>query len=145
MHLGVGDKKQPPSVRPPSPPIPLYEGLGGQGVRGVGGLPKDSTIRIQFEGLSKIIWLFDGQNGVSVITPKYTLALPGGVRGVRGTFHHPPTSYIIGWLLHPTKIEQLKKKIFHFIVKLKGFIVSAVDGFRATFQWLNLVQLARWE
>ena len=53
MHLGVGDIKPPPSVRPP--PTHPYEGLGGQGVRGVGGLPKDSTIRIQFEGLSKII------------------------------------------------------------------------------------------
>ena len=73
-HLGVGDIKPAPLVSPP-PTIPPYGGLGAQGVRGVGGLPKDRTSKIQFEKLSKTIWLFDGHNFVSVKTQLNTFAL----------------------------------------------------------------------
>ena len=63
--------------------------------------------------------LFDSLNGVSVITPKYTLALPGGVRGVRGTFHHPPQQLYHRGTLESNQNQAIKERNISLYCQIK--------------------------
>ena len=114
MHLRVGDIKPPPSVWPPQYPPKRVQ--GGKGSGGLMDSPRIAQSGFNLRGFPK---LFDSLNGVSVITPKYTLALPGGVRGVRGTFHHPPQQLYHRGTLASNQNQAIKEKNISLYCQIK--------------------------